>query len=645
MFEKLDYQYIDGLLCDVTEKAISNWWTEVGAEHYNFEPTDGMLGPSTVSGLLGMLMGARNRLHWYGAPVSKDVFELECTKRGVAYFQKQQRLEKTRRLDRQTVFRLHTATAKGAAGEGWGVQKAVESTVTGIGGKRGEMVMDMVSGKEKRGLADIETVDMDRFVTLAYGDRPRWLWHGKARRSVTDTFGTGDQDIGGIFAGKSEASNNNTSKRTQPVALDEELEAPRRDDNGMVPHSAKQPLPAAGVITDVSGERDALRRGVFKSVAGKMSDARSGLGRIKDAVGGSRKGHASKLSMSAKEDISDSGNGSALLSSVSHNSAMASSPAIISRTFTWKNKPDEYLAAIRRGDDVLPGQYYDAQNSGASVMDAKADERLGDELPTAGESDNNNLSRIGSEIRKGISHKGSSAGQSIEDDKDLQGPLLEKEQKSGSRAMAIARRHSCGRVDLATKHVTNESRWPRRMSFGDAEEAVLTWDEVIDLTETTDYLSCVEAHAEAASHLNHLIENIVGGVGPWVEEKIKAVEFLNERYGKDKVELQGLYHRLNEASQRVRYNSDELLSEQRANLTESVKEIEVLLARLEYEINGLVQKVYDVEDSIQSFERQVDDVESRAAELKVTLETESWLHWFVRTLTGIGTGPNITRET
>jgi uncharacterized protein Yka (UPF0111/DUF47 family) len=111
------------------------------------------------------------------------------------------------------------------------------------------------------------------------------------------------------------------------------------------------------------------------------------------------------------------------------------------------------------------------------------------------------------------------------------------------------------------------------------------------------------------------------------------------------VELQGLYHRLNEASQRVRYNSDELLSEQRANLTESVKEIEVLLARLEYEINGLVQKVYDVEDSIQSFERQVDDVESRAAELKVTLETESWLHWFVRTLTGIGTGPNITRET
>lgn len=116
MFEKLDHEYIDGLLCDVTETAIDDWWTEVGAEHYNFEPTDGILGPSTVAALLGMLMGARNRLNWYGAPVFKDVFDIESTKRGVAYFQKQQKLKKTRRLDRQTLFRLHTATAKAAAG-------------------------------------------------------------------------------------------------------------------------------------------------------------------------------------------------------------------------------------------------------------------------------------------------------------------------------------------------------------------------------------------------------------------------------------------------------------------------------------------------------------------------------------------------
>ncbi|KAK2594552.1 hypothetical protein QQS21_007724 [Conoideocrella luteorostrata] len=641
MFEKLDYQYIDGLLCDVTEKAISNWWTEVGAEHYNFEPTDRILGPSTVSALLGMLMGARNRLHWFGAPVSKDVFEIEATKRGVAYFQKQQKFEKTSRLDRQTLFRLHTATARGAAGEGWGVQKAVKSTVTEIGGKRGEIVMDMVSGRDKGGLADIETLDIDRFVNLAYGDRPRWLWHGKARRFANDGFG-GDHDLGSTLLGKADVYNP-TSRRTHPLPLDDEPDAKRKEDGSAGPYSTLPPG-LANNVADASGDREALRKGVFRSVTGKMSDARSGLGRIKDAVGGNRRGHMSKISISTKDEFSDAGSGNAAPSSAMQNSVMLSSPAIVGRAFTWKNKPEEYLAAIKRGEDVLPGQIDEAHYSTASARDLKPDEKSGDELLTALDSDNS-TNRIGSDIRKAISHKGSSTGQSIADGSDTRGSLLEKEQEFGGHAIVIARRRSCGIADLPFKHASRETRWPRRMSFGDAEEAVLTWQEVIDITDTVDYVCCMEAHAGAASHLNHLIEEIVTNVGPWTENKVKAVEFLNEQYGRDKAELQGLQQQLNEAHRKVQYNSDKLLSEQRENLTESVKEIEVLVARLEYEINGLAQKVHDVEDSIQSFQRQVDHVESRAAELKATLETESWLHWLVRTLTGVGTGPNITRET
>jgi len=53
--------------------------------------------------------------------------------------------------------------------------------------------------------------------------------------------------------------------------------------------------------------------------------------------------------------------------------------------------------------------------------------------------------------------------------------------------------------------------------------------------------------------------------------------------------------------------------------------------------------VQDVEDGVAQFEGQVEDVERRADELKNQLEMESWLHWAVRTLTGIGTGPNITQ--
>ncbi|PNY28016.1 Protein STB2 [Tolypocladium capitatum] len=642
MFEKLGHEYIDGLLCDVTETAIGNWWTEVGAEHYNFEPTDGILGPSTVAALLGMLMGARNRLYWYGAPVSKDVFDIENTKRGVAYFQKQHKLEKTRRLDRQTLFRLHTATAKAAAGEGWGVQKAVKSTMTEIGGKRGEIVMDMVSGKDKGGLADIETLDIDRFVNLAYGERPKWLWHGKPRR--TPEHPVHDQDMGSLVFGKNDAPGQ-AAKRTQSLPLEEELEM-RRKEEGPAVYSAF-PLGSATSMADNPGERDALRKTVFKSVAGKMSDARSGLGRIKDAVGGSRRGHASRLSGSAREDFAENGSATAGLPVVSQSSIIVSSPAVagVGRAFgTGKNKPEEYLPAIRRGDqDVLLGLSEDSRDTAPSTLDPKSGKKPADEGTNSSDLDSA-LDNTGTELRKDVLPGTPSRVRSLADESDLQGRLLDAERKSDERHLMVSRRHSCGISDLSYKHVANENRWARRMSFGDAEQAVLTWDEIVDIMDPSD-VECFGARAEEAGHLSRLIDDIVYGVEPWVEAKLKAVEVLNERYAQDRAELQSLYHQLNEACQRVRYNSDELLAAERANLTERVREIEVLVARLEYEIDGLVQKVHDVEDGIRNFERQVDDVESRAQELKVQLETESWLHWFVRAMTGVGTGPNITRAT
>lgn len=634
MFEKLDAEYIDGLLCDATEIAIADWWTEVGAEHYNFEPTDGILGPSTVAALLGMLLGARNRLHWYGAPVSKDVFDIENTKRGVAYFQKQQKLDKTRRLDRQTLFRLHTATAKAASGEGWGVQRAVKSTVSEIGGKRGEIVMDMVSGKDKGGLADIETLDIDRFANLAYGERPKWLWHGKPRRSPAE-HADGDQELGGTVLFKSDTVGQ-AAKRTQSLPLEDELET-RKKEEGSAPHSSFPPGPSLGT-TDNAG--DALRRNVFKSVAGKMNDARSGLGRIKDAVGGSRRGHASRTSISAKEDLWESGNMGAAAAGAAQASATASSPAIVANAFPLKMMPEECLAGTELGDaDALPRSSTDHRDASAWLSDSKTGKRRADERPSDLES---TLDNIGTEIRKGVLPQVLPRSRPTTVENDALGVCLDAEKMTYGGHLAISRRHSIGISDVAYKHTMNENRWARRMSFGDAEPAILTWTEIVDTTGDGDLQG---ARAWETDHLGRLIHDLVLDAKPWVEEKMKMVEALNERYVRDSSELQQLYHQLNEACQRVRHNSDELLTVERGILAESIKEVEVLFARLEYEINGLAQKVYDVEDGIQNFERQVDGVEKRAEELKEQLETESWLHWFVRTLTGVGTGPNITRET
>ncbi|KAJ3473699.1 hypothetical protein NLG97_g10174 [Lecanicillium saksenae] len=389
MFDKLEPEYIDGLLCDVTEAAIGDWWTEIGAEHYNYEPSDGILGPSTVAALLGMLMGARNRLSWQGAPVSKDVFDIESTKRGISYFQKAQKLDKTRRLDRQTLFRLHNSTAKAAAGEGWGVQKAVNSTVTGIGGKRGEIVMDMVSGKDKAGLADVETLDLDRFIKLAYGEQSKWLWHGKQRRGPLGSRDL-DHELGGLLLGRSELSNSAPRTAVAPQA-DDEAAFKRSEEPQPVPPSRM----GTGAQYDGYGDRDGSRRTVFKSVAG---NAKSGLGRIKDAVGGSRRGHGRWPSSSNRDDMPENLQHLNMSMENARGSGIVSGPATVGRAFTWKEKPEEYLAALRRGDpDALRGL------QGGALEPASADAAFSSSKTQLGDisrnSDIDQLEAIGAEVR------------------------------------------------------------------------------------------------------------------------------------------------------------------------------------------------------------------------------------------------------
>lgn len=638
MFEKLEHEYIDGLLCDMTETAINNWWVEVGAEHYNFEPTDGILGPSTVAALLGMFMGARNRLHWYGAPVSKDVFDIDSTKRGIGHFQKSQKLEKTRRLDRQTLLRLYSASAKAAASEGWGVQKAVKSTVTEITGKRGELVMGMVSGKDKAGIADIETVDVDKFVSLAYGERPKWLWHGKPRRTQADIPArTPELSSAMVWKDESQAAN---PKRLITAPVEEETEAKPVDDSPGI-YSAYPPGSALS-IGRATGDRDALPKTVFKSVAGKVSDTRSGFGRIKDVIGVGLRGHNTRPSISTRDDYGEMVGPSTATTNPAY---VATAPPMggMNRAFTWKNKPEEYLAALRRGEvDVIPGLPQPSHFASTSTVDirtasAPESERRPEQEGT--------FADIGVEVRRDVLSKAPSAVGSLAEEADFQGQLLEAEVKQRPWQLDLARRHSLAFPGAPSKYVRNEARWPRRMSFSDAEEAVLPWEPIVDIEDGSDDLASLGAYAEIARSFNDSISGIKNGIEPWVSEKLKDIEQLNERYDGDREELQALYEQLNEACQRLRVSADEVLAEERSHLTEGLREVEVLVARLDYGINSLLSKVVDVEDGIVLFERQVEDMEERADALKLQLETEGWLHWAFRTLTGIGTGPDITRST
>ncbi|KAL3423454.1 sin3 complex subunit [Phlyctema vagabunda] len=640
MFGRLEQEYADGLLCDVTEKAVNDWWTEIGSEYYNIEPADGILGPTTVAALLGMLIGARNRLNYYGAPVAKDSFDIFSLKRGIAYFQKSQKMERTRRLDRHTLHRLHRVTAKAAAGEGWAVPKAVKSTVAELSGKGGEMVMGMVGGRDKAGIGDIETLDIDRFVGLVHGERAKWLWHGKPRRGTTgDHFGRAESDTHNMIFSKDEHGGYVWSnKRTGSNPPEEDAELLKKE--SPTPVYSNKPPGSATSMAESPNEKDLqLRKAVFKSVTGKIGDARSGFGRIKDAVG--LRGHNSKQS---RDDIG-------FFSPVNSapDTGVPSSPSGIAKTFTWKSKPEEYQNGQPKEKNLVP----DPPKSSAHGSESPPNGSQGS-LPTIEVQSEQRVAEKeaqwtaqAKEIRHDLVINEPSVAGSIYGEGDLECPLLEPERDPNNFEVLLHRRHSIP-GDSPTPHIPrNEAWWPRQMSFSDAADAVLGWDPIgaPDADDGEDdpwaVLQKQKYLAEDFKNLFEKVSYVKNDIGNWVGSKVMGIESLDYQAAQDLEELQALFYQLTETYHAIKQSSQDAIGEDRSQVMESIKDVEMLGAKLEYEINALVSKIQDVEDGVAQFERQVDDLEVYATELENQLKTESWAHWFVRSLTGIGTGPPV----
>jgi hypothetical protein len=655
VFGKLEQEYADGLLCDITEKAINDWWIEIGSEYYNLEPSDGILGPTTVAGLLGMLMGARNRLNYFGAPVPKDVFDIASLKRGIAYFQKSQKLPRTRRLDRQTLDRLHRVTAKAAAGEGWAVPKAVKSTVAELSGKGGEMVMGMVGARDKAGISDIETLDIDRFISLLHGERSKWLWYGKPRRGGTESaFGKSLPDMGNMIFGKDENGGYVwSSKKSDPSLPEEDVEIRKKDTNNDI-YSNRPPGSATSMIENPTDKDQHLRKTVFKSVTGKMSDARSGFGRIKDAVG--LRGHTSRHSRD-DSGVYDSEGLSGLLSPSSsilpHNAGQSPS---LEKTFTWKNKVEDYQNGYPKGKMPHSAAALLVQSQlrdfASPVTESKTSlpfspDIVSAEEPTKNEDADKWAAQV-KEIRQDLIATDPSVAGSLFDEADLEGPLLEAERDPQSSAVLLRRRHSYTEASSLTCRSRHQAWWPRQLSFSAAEEAVLLWDDIGVLTEDAieedDFEEAMRKQQLLTDDLQRLhwhLQTLREQCASWVETQINGVETLDMQAAQDREEFQTLYHQLSEAYQAVKQSSQDLLSEERSHVLESIKDVEVLGAKLDYEINALVSKVEDVEDGVAHLERQIEDIEGQAMLFEAQLKKESWLHWAMRTMTGLGVGPQL----
>lgn len=298
MFQKLDKHFADGLLCDETEKAISAWWSEIGGDFYNVEPSDGIFGPTTVAALLGMMIGARNRLSSCGAPVPKDAFDLSALKSAIGYFQKQYKLDRTRRLDRETVYKLHRVTLKSASTDKYGmVPKAIKTTVAEMAGRTQRVEM--------------ETCDMEKFITHLSGERAKYLWYGKPIKSASAP-GTMSSDpnsrvnslplpaslgrSAGLRAGKEAGLSTGQSPSKNDSSQNSTSDAPPAFIGAAAAYAVGQHVYQPPVVEN----RDPLRKTMFKTMNNRMNDAKSGLGKIKDVATGAAWRHQRKQT---KDDV------------------------------------------------------------------------------------------------------------------------------------------------------------------------------------------------------------------------------------------------------------------------------------------------------------------------------------------------------
>ncbi|THW32117.1 hypothetical protein D6D22_09796, partial [Aureobasidium pullulans] len=608
IFDKLDFEYADGLLCDITEKAANDWWLDIGAEFYNIEPHDGILGPTTVAALLGLLMGARNRLSAVGAPVPKDPFEIEGMKRGISHFQKSQRLERTRRLDRHTLDRLHRTSAKAANAEGWSVPRAVKSTVAELSGKGGEMLAEAVGRRDKAGIADVETSYIDRFEQLVYGQRCKWLWLGKPLKNqsvdMKDWKPEGhEKGFGGIE--RKHTSESITTHR----AVSDDVMSPT--------------LPSSREGEGSIKEEHHLHRSVTKRATGLFNDGRRGFGKFKDAVRGHHpKGSKDESPISptgpSKQEFEFPHTLNRIDSSSPPASPKMNQGADGSLDQILQPRDQKLEAALTRNDPQYSNHLFasplEANNSVFPVEDPqrkKSSEESRDQDKSDNETDIDRYDTISRTISGEPSISIAGSDYHGVDLKDILPTPPDLAQDIGP---LLRRIHSYSDFETLTSDTNrSDSFYPRRLSFGIAEDSIMLKESPALLApKSPPPHSTLEAQFEhettISSDLKYLrsaIATLDRKEATWTRTQLLLTHDLLTTADEDQSYLDSIYRPCASNLQDLRDATEAVLVDERDVLHEGAKELETLAQRLDYEIEGLRGKVEDVEVNVGDFERAV----------------------------------------
>jgi len=187
-----------------------------------------------------------------------------------------------------------------------------------------------------------------------------------------------------------------------------------------------------------------------------------------------------------------------------------------------------------------------------------------------------------------------------------------------------------------------EAQWPRHLSFSIMDEVLgnKTDDRLEADPRENDKSNQIHLANEAlitlnANHMNMQLRRMQEQETIWIKRSVRMIEELDQLASKDQDDLELINRQKMEEQGSLRGATADLVSEERLSLTEALKDIDVLGAKLEYELSALHSKIKDVEDSVTDFERQVLDLERRALDLTETeYGRDTWGSWIMKLFTG-----------
>ena len=106
---------------------------------------------------------------------------------------------------------------------------------------------------------------------------------------------------------------------------------------------------------------------------------------------------------------------------------------------------------------------------------------------------------------------------------------------------------------------------------------------------------------------------------PWTLANVELVDDLEEMAQQQHQGLKGYYHERYDDFLTLQTNSRGLMNEERSALTEGVRKVDILGARIE-----------DVEDGVADFEKNIEQIERRVDSLfsrQPTVGSRSWFPW------------------